>query len=232
MFGRTCWPSVGGNEVHSGTLTAIGLSRRRIPSPPVCCGFLPLVVIPRSGIFVPSYRLSTLFCHRSFTRYQPLQHLSMPCKPAAETRKYFVTLSIASLSSDDLADVQAQINANFSEQFADHGLDADSYDFFTTEFSANGSGLDAVLDLISIDIDFSAGSFIVEVNGLVYDYDADIDTDGITIGGGDNSNLDGEWTLTFSGTFKSGVTTTAIPAATIFYGSWLCCCFAIDGLFL
>jgi hypothetical protein len=70
------------------------------------------------------------------------------------------------------------------------------------------------------------------VNGLVYDYDADIDTDGITIGGGDNSNLDGEWTLTFSDTFKSGVTTTAIPAATIFYGSWLCCCFAIDGLFL
>lgn len=120
-----------------------------------------------------------------------------------------------SFSSDDLADVQAQINANFSEQFSGNGLDADSYDFFTTEFSANGSGLDAVLDLISIDIDFSAGSFIVEVNGLVYDYDVDIDTDGITIGGGDNSNLDGEWTLTFSGTFKSGVTTTAIPAVTI-----------------
>ncbi|MDO6682315.1 hypothetical protein Q4551_08440 [Oceanobacter sp. 5_MG-2023] len=124
----------------------------------------------------------------------------------------------ASFSSDDLEDAQAQVNANFSEQFSDNGLNADSYDFFTAEFSANGNGFDAVLDLISIDINFSTGSFTVAVDGVVYDYDMDIDagTDngGIVIGG-DDSDLDGEWTLTFSGTFRSGATTTVIPEVTI-----------------
>lgn len=86
-------------------------------------------------------------------------------------------------TAQDILDAQAIINANFASEMDAVGLDHTTYDFFSTPFTANSTGIDALLDMLSISIDFDSNSFTVSVNDEPFAFDVDIDTSGINIGG-------------------------------------------------
>lgn len=118
------------------------------------------------------------------------------------------------ITSDDIEDALAQVNANFAGVFGDNDVDETTYNFFTENFSANGTGFDAVLDTIVLSFNMSGGTFSVEVDGESFSFDVDIDTSGITLGGTANAG-DGDWTLVYGGSYQSGLTKTDIPEITI-----------------
>lgn len=89
------------------------------------------------------------------------------------------------LTAQAILNAQAIINANFATEMDALGLDHTSYDFFGTAFTANSTGIDALLDLLSISIDFNGNTFTVTVSGNPgFSFDENIDTSGIDIGGG------------------------------------------------
>ncbi len=76
-----------------------------------------------------------------------------------------------------LATAQTQINSNFDAQLQAHGLNPGSYDFFTTPFTTDNTGIDAVLDSLSINIDMEAGAFSVKINNIPFDFNTGADSD-------------------------------------------------------
>jgi hypothetical protein len=88
------------------------------------------------------------------------------------------------LTAQAILNAQAIINANFATEMDAEGLDHKTYDFFYAAFTANSTGIDALLDRLSISIDFSGNSFTVRLDDTPFSFDVDIDTSGITIGGG------------------------------------------------
>lgn len=87
------------------------------------------------------------------------------------------------LTAQAILDAQAVINANFATEMDAMGLDHTTYDFFSTPFTANSTGIDALLDMLSISIDFDSNSFTVSVNDEPFAFNVNIDTSGINIGG-------------------------------------------------
>ncbi len=98
------------------------------------------------------------------------------------------TANHAQLTAQAIRNAQAVINANFATLMQNAGLDHTVYDFFSTAFTANSTGIDALLDLLSISINFSGSSFTVSVSGDAgFSFDVNIDTSGIDIGAGGNN---------------------------------------------
>ena len=64
----------------------------------------------------------------------------------------------ATFSFDAMLHAQGVVNLNFGELFQANGLDHTIYNFFTTMFTADGTGFDAVLDAIG-PISFGAGTY-------------------------------------------------------------------------
>ena len=87
-----------------------------------------------------------------------------------------------------LAAAQAQVNQNFSSQLSAEGLDAATYDFFNAAFNADGTGIDAVMDSVSVDIDMSGGSINVTVGGQPFTFNPNMDISSINIGGNGSSH--------------------------------------------
>ena len=86
-----------------------------------------------------------------------------------------------SITEAKLTDAQAVINATLSAQFLANGIDPTNYDFFSETFSANSTGIDAVLDLVQVDL---SSGVDVSVNGPSgFAFDEQIDTTGFNIGG-------------------------------------------------
>lgn len=119
------------------------------------------------------------------------------------------------LTTEKLANAQAQVNQNFSGQLTTEGLNAATYDFFSSVFNADGTGIDAVMDSISVDIDMSANSVDVMIDGQTFTFDPNMDVSSINIGG---SNIDlsgvtggGDWTLMITGTTTTAGFTIDIP---------------------
>lgn len=135
------------------------------------------------------------------------------------------------ITTTALENAQAQVNQNFSSQFGAQGLNAATYDFFTSAFDANGTGIDAVMDSISVDIDMSGSSINIEIGGQAFAFDTNIDVSNINIGGtgssddssgNDGSDIDlgditggGDWTLVVNGTTTAFGNTFNIPDTTI-----------------
>lgn len=80
-----------------------------------------------------------------------------------------------------LLNAQATINANLQAQFTAHGLTPTSYDFLRTAFSANSSGVDAVLDAIHLTITGNQISLLV--GDAPHPFDIHIGHTGYSIGG-------------------------------------------------
>jgi|GEM_PF-2637222 len=62
--------------------------------------------------------------------------------------------SNSQLTAAKLQAEQAKVNANLQTQFSANGVDKTRYDFLTTAFTADGSGIDAVLDGLKFSFDF------------------------------------------------------------------------------
>lgn len=93
----------------------------------------------------------------------------------------------ASITQTQINNVQAVINANFAALFSGQGLDPATFDLFSSPFSANGTGFDAILDALTVTLDPANNTFSVNVDDLPFDFDFDID-----IGdGGDPGNNGG-----------------------------------------
>lgn len=95
------------------------------------------------------------------------------------------------LTAQAILNAQAIINANFATEMDAEDLDHTTYDFFSTAFTVNGTGIDALLDRLSITIDFTGNSFAVRLDDSPFSFNVDIDTSGITIGGGSGGSSSG-----------------------------------------
>jgi len=135
------------------------------------------------------------------------------------------------ITADALETAQKQVNQNFSGQLSAQSLNAATYDFFNAAFNADGTGIDAVMDSVSVDIDMSANSVKVMINGQAFTFNPNMDISGINIGGNGSNNdsssdggLDidlgdvtggGDWTLVVSGTTTTAGFTVDIPATSV-----------------
>lgn len=97
--------------------------------------------------------------------------------------------------------------ANFSTLFQSHTTLNE--DFFTTEFEADGTGIDAVMDALSININLETGVVTVTGENGDISFDSNIDTSII------GETFDGEWTLTVTGSVTANNVTTDVPSTTI-----------------
>jgi len=86
------------------------------------------------------------------------------------------------ITETGLETAKAQINSIFSAQFQEHGLNSNTYDFFSTPFAADHTRFDAVLDDLSIDIDMTGGSFSIKVNDVPFNFNASANADNSTSG--------------------------------------------------
>lgn len=116
----------------------------------------------------------------------PLTHLATYLAVNGDVSALYTTWEAnhGELTAQAILNAQAIINANFATEMDAEGLDHTTYDFFSTAFTANGTGIDALLDRLSITIDFTGNSFAVSLDGNPFSFNVDIDTSGITIGGG------------------------------------------------
>lgn len=101
--------------------------------------------------------------------------------------------SSAQLTATTMQAAQAKVNANLQTQFAAKGVDHTKYDFLTTAFTANGSGIDGVLDALDFSFNYLgsnlAGVVSITLAGTTtpITINIGIDTSGIVGGTGGGS---------------------------------------------
>ena len=95
------------------------------------------------------------------------------------------------MTKSELREQQEIINANLAQALINVGLNPLTYDFLTTRFNANGSGIDSLLDLYNFTFDFTRANGFAEVVNITrksgdvnvpVDFDLVIDTSDICIG--------------------------------------------------
>lgn len=126
--------------------------------------------------------------------------------------------STRQLTAGQVLDAAKVVNANFSALMQSKGVTAASTNIFTAAFSANGQGLDAVLDAMRVSISCSATACTQTINApngaLLINWNANISTNAITFswtGGGTSGTLDigvGSCKAPRTGTYSLVVQTT------------------------
>jgi len=104
----------------------------------------------------------------------------------------------------DLEQARAKINANFSTELQNSGVNPIVYDFFTVPFEANQTGIDAFLDSYSVFFDYNAKAYnITDSSGQPVIFNENIDTADYYIGARflpeDATNWKLTWTPEFNG---------------------------------
>ena len=114
----------------------------------------------------------------------PLTTLSLHLASGGSLADLYAAWSANFDALDDasITDIQSVINANFAELFGTFGVDATFYDFMHAEFNADGTGIDGVLDMLTISLDYNGETFTVAIDGESYSWNPEIDTSGINIG--------------------------------------------------
>ncbi len=83
------------------------------------------------------------------------------------------------LTETAVVDAQKKINANLQAKLTAAGLDAKTFDFRKTAFTADGSGIDGVLDTIKLAVDFAKGVIAsFDVDGKAFSFNNAIDVAG------------------------------------------------------
>ncbi len=131
--------------------------------------------------------------------------------------------SSAQLTAATMQAAQAKVNANLQTQFVAKGVDHANYDFLTTAFTANGSGIDGVLDTLDFSFNYLgsnlAGVVTINFAGTTtpLTINIDINTSGISIGGnpGGGTACGSGWCLTVTGTVTTSGIAVSIPATTV-----------------
>jgi len=115
------------------------------------------------------------------------------------------------LSDADIAAAQEIVNANLQAQIdAIEGLNAEDYDFLSTAFSPDGTGIAALLEAVSLDL--TETGFIISIaDENQFIFDKGIDTSSIALNDTNTTTtLTGTWCLTIGGSITlNGKTTTA-----------------------
>lgn len=122
------------------------------------------------------------------------------------------------LTAGQVLDAARVVNANVSSLMQSKGVSAASTNVFTAVFSANGQGLDAVLDAMRVSINCTATACTQSINApngsLLVSWNANIATGAITFswtGGGTSGSLDigiGSCKAPRAGTYSLVVQTT------------------------
>ncbi len=104
----------------------------------------------------------------------------------------------------DFEQARSTINANFSTELQNAGVNPVAYDFFTVPFEANQTGIDAFLDNYSVSFDYGAGTYnITDNSGQPVIFNENIDTANYYIGASflpeDAANWKLTWTPQFDG---------------------------------
>jgi hypothetical protein len=88
----------------------------------------------------------------------PLTHLAMYVAVGAggDLESLFHEWDGSQLSPEEVEMAAATVSANLAPLLSKQGLDYRTYDFFHTDFKSDGTGIDAVLDTVRIDIDPTA----------------------------------------------------------------------------
>ncbi len=88
----------------------------------------------------------------------PLTNLAMYVAVGTEValESLFHEWDGSQLSPEEVEVAMATVNANLAPLLSQQGLDHRTYDFFRTDFQSDGTGIDAVIATIRIDIDFTA----------------------------------------------------------------------------
>lgn len=88
-------------------------------------------------------------------------------------------------SAESVLAAAAKVNANLQSQLRAKGVDPTALNVFTAEFSANGQGLDAVLDALRVRFSCNAGSCTQTITSpegnVVVTWNAGISTTGFTV---------------------------------------------------
>lgn len=88
-------------------------------------------------------------------------------------------------TAEQVLQAAAKVNANLASVMQARGVDPSSTNIFTQVFSANGQGLDAVLDAIRVSFSCSAGSCTQTINSpdgqVLVTWNANISTVGFTL---------------------------------------------------
>jgi len=121
------------------------------------------------------------------------------------------------LTAANIATAQEIVNANLATQIdAISGLSAEDYDFMTTAFTPDGTGIDGLLENISLN--FDANGFTVDLAGVdSFTFDSEIDTSTITVGdtiietGNFDATCSSGWCSTQSGTITIAGGVQTIP---------------------
>ena len=105
----------------------------------------------------------------------------------------------------DLERALAMINANFNDELqAIAAVDPRRFDFFTTEFVADSSGIDAFLDAFTPEVDPATTTYLIrDSSGQRVAFDESVDTTGYYIGAGfvpaDTALWELTWTMNTNG---------------------------------
>jgi len=88
------------------------------------------------------------------------------------------------LTAANILNAQKVINANFTTQMTKAGIPPTTYDFFTTAFTANGAGIDGLMDKMKIIVNPTAGNVkITDLAGAVIAFNQAINVANINIPG-------------------------------------------------
>ncbi len=122
----------------------------------------------------------------------------------------------------DLEQALARINANFDDELQSiAGVDPSLFDFFTTEFVADSSGIDAFLDEFTPEVDPDTATFTVirDSSGTAVAFDNNINTTGYYIGARfvpvDTASWELTWTTNINGQTTSITFPTWLPSGEI-----------------
>lgn len=115
----------------------------------------------------------------------PLTNLAMfIAAGSSDLSTIYASWNGKNISRQSIKDAQAVINANLQAKMMSAGLDYTTYDFMADAFSADGTGIDGILDDLVITVNHAAGIFSLEsISAGDLPFDSLINTSGITING-------------------------------------------------
>jgi hypothetical protein len=131
-------------------------------------------------------------------------------KPLADLFANWATTKVTLATVEEAT---KKVNANFKDVFTGKSVDWKTYDFFKTAFTANGSGIDGVMDGLNIQISCASTacsySISQQPSGSIINFSGTIDVSGINLGGTPNTNptntppANSIWSLQLSGTVNN-----------------------------
>ncbi len=133
----------------------------------------------QSGVanITPLTNLAMLEANKNGTSYEPLANLFNSFKD-----------HYTEITETALQQAKGKVNANIASVLSGEGLD-NAIDFFSTSFSANGTGIDAVLDAVDIEIGSggAASNITITINGSsAFSFNPDIAFEDFLPGGNSN----------------------------------------------